>query len=56
VTYPIIIIPSLYFLGKLVADRRVMDGRHYNRREMAVFWMMSLGIVVGGILGLASIF
>ncbi len=56
VTFTIIIIPSLYFLGKLVADRKVMNGRHYGRREMAVYWLMSLGIVVGGILGLASVF
>jgi manganese transport protein len=56
VTYTIIIIPSLYFLGKLVADRRIMNGRHYGRREMAVFWLMSLGIVAGGILGMASLF
>jgi Mn2+/Fe2+ NRAMP family transporter len=55
VIYPIVIIPSLYFLGKLVADKKVMNGYCYNKYEITAFVLASIMIVVGGILGLYSL-
>ncbi len=55
VIYTIIIIPSLYLLGRLISNPRVMNGKHYGRREMALYWAMSAGIVIGGVLGLSSL-
>ena len=55
VIYPIVIIPSLYFLGKLVSDKKVMNGYHYNKYEIAAFVIASIMIVAGGILGLSSL-
>ncbi len=54
VIYPIVIIPSLYFLGKLVSDKKVMSGNQYNKYEIAAFVIASIMIVAGGILGLSS--
>lgn len=56
ITYTIIIIPSLYFLGRLVSNPNVMNGNHYNKFEIIAFWAASASIVAGGILGLASFF
>jgi Mn2+/Fe2+ NRAMP family transporter len=55
VIYPIVIIPSLYFLGKLVSDKKVMKGYPYNKYEIAAFVIASIMIVVGGILGLSAL-
>ena len=55
VIYPIVIIPSLYFLGKLVSDKKVMNGYQYNKYEIAAFAIASIMIVAGGILGLSSL-
>jgi len=55
VIYPIVIIPSLYFLGKLVADKKVMNGYQYSKYEIAAFAIASIMIVAGGILGLSSL-
>ena len=55
VLFTIIIIPSLYFLGRLVSDARVMNGNHYSRYQMVAFWVASGSIVVGGILGLITL-
>ena len=55
VLFTIIIIPSLYFLGRLVSDASVMNGNHYSRYQMAAFWVASASIVVGGILGLITL-
>jgi len=55
VVYPIVIIPSLYFLGKLVSDKNVMNGYQYNKYEITAFVIASIMIVVGGILGLLSL-
>ena len=55
VIYPIVIIPSLYFLGKLVSDKKVMNGYQYNKYEIAAFVIASIMIVAGGILGLSSL-
>jgi NRAMP (natural resistance-associated macrophage protein)-like metal ion transporter len=54
VIYPIIIIPSLYFLGKLVADKKVMHGYPYNKYEITAFAIASIMIIAGGVLGLSS--
>ena len=54
VIYPIVIIPSLYFLGKLVSDKKVMNGYQYNKYEIAAFVIASIMIIAGGILGLSS--
>jgi Mn2+/Fe2+ NRAMP family transporter len=53
--FPIVLIPSLYFLGKLVARRDVMNGYHYKKYEKEAFWAAALIIIAGGILGLASL-
>jgi Mn2+/Fe2+ NRAMP family transporter len=53
--FPIVLIPSLYFLGRLVARNDVMNGHHYGKYEKAVFWAAALIIVVGAILGLSSL-
>ena len=53
--FPIVIIPSLYFLGRLVGNRDVMNGSHYKKYEKAAYWAAALIIVVTGVLGLTSI-
>ena len=55
VIYPIVIIPSLYFLGKLVADKKIMNGYQYSKYEITAFTIASIMIVAGGILGLSSL-
>jgi len=55
VIYPIVIIPSLYFLGKLVADKKVMNGYQYSKYEITAFVIASIMIVAGGILGLSAL-
>jgi Mn2+/Fe2+ NRAMP family transporter len=54
VIYTIIVIPSLFFLGRLISSPSLMNGKHYGRREMVLFWAMSASVVVGGVLGLMS--
>jgi Mn2+/Fe2+ NRAMP family transporter len=54
VIFTIVIIPSLYFLGKLISNEKVMNGKHYKKYEKIIFWAMSASVVLGGILGLAS--
>jgi Mn2+/Fe2+ NRAMP family transporter len=53
--FPIVLIPSLYFLGKLVTRHDVMNGYQYKKYEKAAFWAAALVIVAGGILGLTSL-
>jgi Mn2+/Fe2+ NRAMP family transporter len=53
--FPIVLIPSLYFLGRLVARNDVMNGYHYKRYEETAFWAAALVVVAGGILGLTSL-
>ncbi|HYB68292.1 MAG TPA: divalent metal cation transporter [Candidatus Acidoferrales bacterium] len=55
VIYPIVIIPSLYFLGKLVADKKIMNGYQYSKYEITAFTIASIMIVAGGILGLSAL-
>ena len=52
VSYTIIVIPSLYFLGRLVSDRATMQGHPLGRSERVAFWGASAAIVLGGVVGL----
>ncbi len=52
VAFTIVIIPSLYFLGKLVSDPETMLGHAHGRPAMLAFWTASVVVVGGGILGL----
>ena len=53
--FPIVIIPSLYFLGRLVGRSNVMNGCQYKKPEKAAYWAAALIIVTAGILGLTSL-
>jgi Mn2+/Fe2+ NRAMP family transporter len=53
--FPIVLIPSLYFLGRLVGRCDVMNGCHYKKYEKAAFWAAALIIIATGILGLTSL-
>ncbi len=53
--FPIVIIPSLYFLGKLVGRSDVMNGLQYKKNEKIAYWAAALIIVACGILGLTSL-
>lgn len=53
VSYTIIILPSLYFLGKLASDKELMKGHQLGGLGKALFWLASASIVVGGILGIS---
>jgi len=53
--FPIVLIPSLYFLGKLITSHSVMNGYQYKKYEKAAFWAATLIIVAGGIIGLTSL-
>ncbi len=55
VSFTIIIVPSLYFLGRLVSDREVMHGRPFRRVEQIAFWAASLAVVGGGLLGILAL-
>jgi len=52
VSFTIVIIPSLYFLGKLVSDPVTMGGHEHGPRARAAFWAASAVVVGGGILGM----
>ncbi len=56
IIYTVILIPLLIFLGKLIADKRVMNGKAIRKTEIYIYWIMSFGIAAGGLSGLASIF
>ncbi len=55
VLFTIIIVPSLYFLGRLVSDEKVMNGHALGRMGTWLFWLASLFIVLGGILGILAL-
>ncbi|MEM0286828.1 MAG: divalent metal cation transporter [Nitrososphaerota archaeon] len=54
VIYTIIILPSLFLLGRLVSKADVMNGYHYGRTWQIIFWTMSILIAVSGLAGLFS--
>ena len=49
--FPIVLIPSLYFLGKLVAKKEVMNGNQYKRNERIAFWVAASIVIAGGLIG-----
>ena len=53
--FPIVLIPSLFFLGKLVSKKEAMNGSQYKKSEQAAFWVAALIVIVGGALGLLSL-
>ncbi len=53
--FPIVLIPSLFFLGKLVSRREVMNGYEYKKNEKIAFWVAALIVIVGGVLGLITL-
>ncbi len=55
VVYTIILIPSLYFLGRLVSNKKVMRGYSLGIVGRCLFWLASIVVVAGGILGILSI-
>jgi Mn2+/Fe2+ NRAMP family transporter len=55
VSFTIVIIPSLYFLGKLVSDPATMHGQEHGPWARAAFWAASVVVVGGGILGLLTL-
>ena len=55
VIYTIIILPSLYLLGRLVSRRDVMNGHHHGTYWMVMFWTMSLLIAIGGLFGISAL-
>ncbi len=56
VVYTIIVLPSLFLLGRLVSRKDVMNGYEYGRRWRAMYWTMSACIAIGGLLGIISLF
>lgn len=55
VIYTIVVIPSLFFLGRTVSDNSLMRGAAYSKGRMSVYWIASVLIVIGGLLGVASL-
>ena len=53
--FPIVLIPSLYFLGKLVAKKEVMNGFQYKKYEKLAFWAAALIVIAGGVLGVVTL-
>ena len=53
--FPIVLIPSLFFLGKLVARKDVMNGYQLKKYEKIAFWLASLIVIIGGVLGVLSL-
>ena len=54
--FPIVLIPSLYFLGRLVTKKEVMNGNQYKKYEKIAFWIAALIVIAGGLLGLFGLF
>ncbi len=55
VSFTIVIIPSLWFLGRLVSDRETMRGRPFGPLEKVAFWAASAVVVGGGVLGILAL-
>jgi Mn2+/Fe2+ NRAMP family transporter len=54
--FPLVLIPSLYFLGRLVTKKEVMNGNQYKKYEKLAFWIATLIVVAGGLIGLLGLF
>jgi len=50
--YTVVIVPSLYFLGKLVSDPVIMRGHPLRPRERAIYWAMAAMVSVVGVVSL----
>jgi hypothetical protein len=46
---------KLIYLFRVQAHKKVMNGYHYNKYEIAAFVIASIMIVAGGILGLSAL-
>lgn len=55
VIYTIVVIPSLYFLGRSVSNRSIMEEGAYTRGRMAFYWGASVLVVAGGMLGVCAL-
>ncbi len=55
VAFTIVIIPSLYFLGRLIGDPQVMRGHAHGPWARLAFWAASLTVVGGGLLGILAL-
>ncbi|MGA2385446.1 MAG: NRAMP family divalent metal transporter [Candidatus Bathyarchaeia archaeon] len=53
--FPLVLIPSLYFLGRLVTKKEVMNGNQFKKYEKIAFWAAALIVVAGGLLGIFSL-
>ena len=53
--FPIVLIPSLYFLGKLVTKKEVMNGCQNKKYETLAFWAAALIVIAGGLLGVVTL-
>jgi Mn2+/Fe2+ NRAMP family transporter len=50
--YSLVILPSLYFLGRLISDPEVMGGYCFRRWEVATYWAMAALVFGGGLTGI----
>lgn len=50
--YSLVILPSLYFLGRLISDPEVMGGHCFRRWEVATYWAMAALVFGGGLTGI----
>ncbi len=55
VSFTIVIIPSLFFLGKLVSDPGTMHGQGFRKLERFAFWAASAVVVGGGLAGILAL-
>ena len=53
--FPIVLIPSLYFLGRLVTKKEVMNGNQYKKSETIAFWLAAAIVVAGGLIGVIGL-
>jgi len=53
--FPIVLIPSLYFLGRLVTKKEVMNGNQYKKHEEIAFWIAASIVVAGGLVGVLGL-
>jgi len=49
--FPLVLIPSMIFLGMLVTKKEVMNGNQYKKYEITAFWIAVLIVVIGGLIG-----
>lgn len=55
VSFTFIIVPSLFFLGRLVSDPETMRGHPLRRYERVAFWAATVAVVGGGLLGILAL-